>query len=531
MRARGFLFALLLSTLAAIVTPAAIQQQPASSRAAAAGGTACDKLTALQIPNVTVKSATFMAEGTFKLPGRGGAADSDGDAPASAPRVPAFCRVIAVATPTDDSVINFEVWLPPADRWNGKFNGVGNGGYSGAIGHSAMIRALNRGYATASTDTGHTGGDMTFGAGHPEKVKDWAYRAIHEMTDAAKLIIRNGAGKFPEHSYFTGCSTGGHQALSEAQRFPLDYDGIVAGDPASNRIRQTVGFLWSWLATHDEQGTLILPAEKLPMITAAAVAACDTIDGLTDGLIDDPRKCHFDPVALLCKSGDGPSCLTQPQVDAVRKVYDGARSPRTGEQLFSGWPRGSEGFNTGSWRTYITAPREPMRVDLFRTFLFHNPDWHWRTIDWDRDLAYAEQRISFMSAVDRDLRPFRDRGGKLLMYTGWADPVVPAPDTAAYYEAVADTMGGVARTKEFFRFFAAPGMGHCSGGYGPNTFDALAALEQWVEKGIAPDTLLATQSSGGKATRSRPLCTYPQVARYRGTGSVDDAASFRCVNP
>jgi feruloyl esterase len=490
----------------------------------AAAGTACTSLAALTIPGVTVRSATLVAGGPFTAPGA-----------QTAMTLPAFCRVEATARPTSDSDIKFEVWIPPADWWNGKFEGVGNGGYSGAIGYTAMAAALRRGYATASTDTGHVGDDMKFGQGHPEKVIDWAWRSIHVMTDAAKLMVRSHAGRLPDRSYFNGCSSGGHQALSEAQRFPDDYDGIVAGDPANNRIRQTFAFLWSWIATHTSDGQPIIPAAKLPIITKAAVEACDALDGLKDGLIDDPRRCHFDPGRLLCHAAaDDATCLTQPQVDAVRKMYEGVRSPRNGEPIFAGWPRGSEAFGESpiqSWRTYVMDPAEPMRVGFFRYFLFHDPNWDWHTIDWDRDLAYAEQKLPFMHAVERDLTPFKKRGGKLLMYTGWADPVVPPQDTASYYEAVVKTMGGYEKTREFFRFFAAPGMGHCSGGPGPNQFDALAALEQWVEKGIAPDRLIASHISNGKVDRTRPLCMYPLVARWKGTGSSDDAANFACVAP
>lgn len=514
------------------VIPAAtvgvIAKTPGASASGAAGGTPCASLAALTIPNITVKSATVVPAGAFTPPG------------AQSPMtVPAFCRVEATARPTSDSEIKFEVWIPPADAWNGKFQGVGNGGYSGAISYAAMATALRRGYATASTDTGHAGDDMKFGQGHPEKIIDWAWRSVHVMTDAGKLIVRDHAGKLPDRSYFNGCSSGGHQALAEAQRFPEDYDGIIAGDPANNRIRQTFAFLWSWTATHTKDGQPIIPAAKLPMITKAAIDACDAKDGLKDGIIDDPRRCHFDPAKLVCKNGnsaltgnDDAACLTQAQVEAVKKVYEGVKSPRTGEQIFTGWPRGSEGFGDAalqSWRQYVMDPAEPMRVGFFRYFLFHDPNWDWRTIDWDRDLAYAEQKLPFMHAVDRDLTPFKKHGGKLLMYTGWADPVVPPQDTAAYYEAVAKTMGGFEKTREFFRFFAAPGMGHCSGGPGPNQFDTVAALEQWVEKGAAPDKLVASHITNGKVDRTRPLCLYPLVARWKGVGSTDEAANFSCV--
>jgi feruloyl esterase len=213
-------------------------------------------------------------------------------------------------------------------------------------------------------------------------------------------------------------------------------------------------------------------------------------------------------------------------------MYEGTKNPRTGEVIFTGWPRGSEGFgeNPGqSWRQYVVDPPEPMRVGFFRYWLFHDPNWDYRSIDWERDLAYAEQKLPFMAAVEKDLTPFKKHGGKLLMYTGWSDPVVPPQDTVSYYDGVVKTMGGLAPTRDFYRFFMAPGMGHCAGGPGPNQFDAIGALEQWLEKGAAPDKLIATHSTNGKVDRTRPLCMYPLVARHKGAGSTDEAANFACV--
>ena len=491
--------------------------------AAAPAGTPCAQLTALTIPSVTITAAAEVAAGAFTPPGT-----------QTALTLPAFCRVEATARPTSDSEIKFEVWIPPAEAWNGKFQGVGNGGYQGSISFGAMATALRRGYATASTDTGHTGDDMRFGQGHPEKLIDYGHRAIHVMTESAKLIVRNAAGRFAERSYFVGCSAGGQQALSEAQRYPDDYDGIVAGDPANNRIRQTFGFLASWIATHDADGTPIIPPAKLALLTRSAVAACDAIDGLKDGLIDDPRQCAFDPATVACTSAaDDATCLTAPQVAAAKKMYAGTTHPRTGALIFTGWPRGSEGFGepaSQGWRQYILDPVAPMRSDVFRYWLFHDPNWNFRTVDLERDLAYAEQKLPFLAAVEKDLTPFKKRGGKLLSYTGWLDPVVPPQDTVAYYEGVTTAMGGPAATRDFYRLFMAPGMGHCAGGPGPNQFDALGALEQWVEKGVAPDTMVATHRTAGNVDRTRPLCPYPQVARYTGTGSVDEAANFSCVS-
>jgi feruloyl esterase len=506
---------------AALLTsiPVIVMAQPPRT----APGAACESLVGLTIPGVTIDSATSVAAGAFTPP--------NAQAPLT---LPAFCRIAATARPTSDSEIRFEVWAPPAENWNGRFQGVGNGGYQGSIAYAAMATALRRGYATASTDTGHTGDDMRFAQGHPEKLVDYGWRAIHVMTESAKLIVRNARGRFPDRSYFVGCSAGGHQAMSEVQRFPADYDGVIAGAPAHNRLRQTFGFMWSWTATHDADGRPLLTAASLGLVTKAVNAACDASDGLADGLVEDPRACRFDPASLACRpGGDQATCLTPPQIEAFRKVYAGLKSPRTGEQIYSGLPRGSESFGDAgiqSWRQYVTEPKEPSRIGLFRYFLFHDPSWDLRTLDYDRDLAYAEAALPHLPAVERDLSAFRKRGGKLLMYAGWIDPVVPPQDTAAYYEAVARTMGGEDNVRDFFRLFMAPGMGHCGGGPGPNQFDALTTLEQWVEKGVAPAMLLATHSTNGTVDRTRPLCPWPQVARYKGAGSIDEAANFTCAS-
>jgi feruloyl esterase len=390
-----------------------------------------------------------------------------------------------------------------------------------------MASAIARGYATAGTDTGHTGDQMEFGRGHPEKIIDWAYRAVHVAAELGKLVMRNHYGRFPDRAYFSGCSTGGQQALSEAQRFPQDYDGVVAGDPGNNRVALILGFLWSWTATHADDGSLILPNSKLPAIAKAAVDACDAGDGLKDGLISDPLQCRFDPASLLCRGAETDSCLTEPQAGAVKKVYDGAKNRRTGKQIFAGWARGSE----QGWPQYITSPREPVRVGLFRYFVYDDPNWHWRTFDWDRDVDFVQTQAAVMNATSVDYRAFRARGGKVLMYTGMADPVVPPGDVISYYDAVTRASGGPSETQKSFRFFPVPGMGHCGGGVGANTFDALGALEAWVERGVAPDRIVASHATDGKIDRTRPLCPYPQIGKYDGKGSIDEEKSFKCVAP
>jgi feruloyl esterase len=469
--------------------------------AASLPATTCEGLKSLTLSNAAVTSAAAM--------------------PASN-NLPAYCQVKVVATPVADSEIKLEIWLPAAAAWNGKFVGTGNGGYSGDLSFNDMRTALQRGFATAGSNTGHDGGDLKFGAGHPEKIKDWAYRAVHVMTDAAKQVVRSYYEKAPAHAYFTGCSTGGHQALMEAQRYPTDYDGIVAGDPGNNRIRLNAGFLWGWLAANP-QGQSALPVAKLPMITAATVAACDALDGVKDGLISDPRRCTFDPGALLCKGSETAACLTSSEVSAVRRIYDGAG-------VFAGWARGTEalGGRGGGWAAYFVGRPEPARLDFWRSWVFENPTWDPRTFDFDRDLAIADRKIGFVDANDPNLTAFERNKGKLLMYHGWADPVVPPEDGIRYYESVEAAMGGADKTSSFFRLFLAPGMGHCGGGPGPNTFDSLGALDRWVSDGVAPQKLIASHLTNGAVDRTRPLCPYPQVAKWNGSGSTDDAAQFSC---
>jgi Tannase and feruloyl esterase len=314
---------------------AAALSRPLLGAAPMAPPTACADLARLTVPGVAVSSAEVVPAGPFSPGDRGGTGT-----------VPPFCRVRAVATPSSDSHINIEVWIPAAGSWNGKLLGTANGGFAGSLGYNAMRQGLARGYAVVGTDTGHTGDQLDFAQGHPEQVVDWGYRAVHVMTDLAKLVVRSNQGRFPNHSYFEGCSTGGQQALSEVQRFPDDYDGVVAGDPGNNRVRLILGFLWGWNALHDATGQSILPASKLPAITRAVVAACDTNDGVKDGLIDDPRSCAFNPATMRCTGADSDSCLSKEQVTAVQKVYDGTKNVRTGEVIYPGWIRGSEqGWN------------------------------------------------------------------------------------------------------------------------------------------------------------------------------------------
>lgn len=483
---------------------------------AVAKGTPCAALVDLRLPGVQIESATVVPQDGLVLPGSWKPEPS-----------PTFCRVTATATPTPDSNIRIEIWIPPLDRWNRKLLGVGNGGFSGAIDYRQMKRAVARGYATVGTDTGHRGDQLGFGFDHPEKRIDWAYRSVHVMTAAAKLIVRDNTGRFPAHAYFDGCSTGGQQALSEAQRYPDDYDGIVAGAPGYDRIALIVGFLWSWGATHDAAGQPLLSATQLDALTATATKSCDPEDGLTDGIISNPLRCDFDPSALACDRHPGSDCLTPVQVQAVRKVYSGAKDPRTGAQLFPGWTRGSE----SGWGTYLLQPPEPARLDFFRFWAFDDPHWDWHTFDWDRDVAFIQRHLAFVAATSPDLSRFEARGGRLIMYSGTADPVVPLADVIGYYDQVLRQMGGARATQSFFRYFEVPGMGHCGGGEAPTEFDPLRALDQWIVRGTPPESIVATQTTGHDARRTRPLCPYPSAAHYNGTGGPNSADSFVCRQP
>jgi len=489
---------------------------PAASRS-------CEELASVALDNARVVDAVSVAAGKFTPPG---AAELD---------VPAFCRVRGVATPTADSLINFELWIPPSGEWNGKFLATGNGGYSPALSWSDMARGLARGYAVVGGDTGHQTGnpnDMLWGVGHPEKITDWGTRSIHAITQAAKPLVAALRGRPASRSYYMGCSTGGHQGYAEVQRYPEDFDGVIAGAPGNNRTALNVGFMWQFLANHapNDNTRPILTVEKIRLATRTAVAACDGIDGVTDGVIDDPRRCtpdKFNIESLRCTGEDAPGCLTGPQIDAMNKMYAGPSNPRTGSQIYPGWPIGSESGWNAYWGT-----TEPTRADFWRYWVFDDPKWNWWTFDFDRDLAYAMAKISpLVDHVNPDISAFKARGGKLLVYNGWADPVVNALDTIAYYDKVRAAQGGQAATDEFFRLFLVPGMGHCGGGNGTSTFDALAALDDWVDKGLPPERIEASRVAGGAVDRTRPLCPYPRVARYDGSGSIDHASSFSCVMP
>jgi feruloyl esterase len=469
------------------------------------------------LPDATVTMAQSVAAGAFKAPAGGGRGGGTNMAD-----LPAFCQVAATLKPTGDSDIKIEVWLP-ASGWNGKFQAVGNGGWNGNVDQNALAGALRRGYASASTDTGHTGGGGAW-MQNQEKLVDYGYRAVHEMTVKAKAIINEFYGSPAKLAYFNGCSAGGRQALKAAQKYPDDFDGIVAGAPALNATGRAAFAMWVAQNLRKEEGSFI-PASKYQAIHNAVLQACDMNDGVKDGVVENPRACKFDPKVLACTAGDSDSCLTPPQVEAARKMYEPVKHARTGREIFPGLSYGSElGWNTfGGQNPFAVA------TQMYQFMVFKDPNFDVKSLNFDAHADLVDKiENGVINAMDTNLRPFAASNGKLLVYHGWADPQIPAESSVQYYQRVLDTMGGAGKVKDNARLFMVPGMNHCGNGPGTTTFDMLAALEQWVEQGKAPDSIAASRVAGGKTERTRPLCAYPQVATYKGSGSTDDAANFTC---
>jgi feruloyl esterase len=468
----------------------------------------CESLAALKVANTTITSAPVDAGTTIA-----------GDV--AVPR--AFCRVAATLRPSPDSQITVELWLPSSD-WNGKFVAVGNGAFNGTINYGALRTHLSRGYATASTDTGHTGGGAQWALGHPEKAIDFGWRAVHEMTEVAKRIVAAYYDRAPRFSYWNGCSAGGRQAMQAAQRFPDDFDGIIAGAP---------GLDWTGRATQAvriEQRLETLEAARLlapqrQLLHRGVITACDALDGVKDGLIESPERCTFDPGSLRCEGANRSECLTTEQVETARLIYSSPANPKSGRAI-TGLAYGSElGWTDLGW----TASARATGLDQFRYLVFADPAWTIQRFNFDTDIVRAEEADrGTINALDPNLRPFIASGGKLIQYHGWSDPQISPGNSTQYYRRVAEAVGGGEAMQSSYRLFMAPGMGHCGGGQGPNTFDMLGALEAWVEQGQAPDRITASHSTNGKVDRTRPLCPYPQVAVYKGTGSTDEAASFAC---
>jgi hypothetical protein len=464
------------------------------------------------------------------------------------------CRIVGEANPTADSRIGFEVWMPPASTWNGKFQAEGSGGSAGSISPGPMLTALKAGYATMSTDNGHVtdpnasngGNEQGWALGHPEKMVDFAYRALHVSTVAAKEIIQDFYGKKASESYFVGCSQGGHHALMEATRFPDDYDGIVAGAPAWHWANQMINASWNSRAALLDPNALTDASAAL--LNRRVIADCDAIDGVKDGVIEDPRQCHFSPATLTCKTGDAAGeCLTPVQVAAAEAIYNGAKRS-DGSPIFVGYPRGSE----AQWaRLWAGAAPGGSSFDFFRYSVFQDKNFDNIKFDYDKDTDRAlnakvvgKQTVADVYNVKPDLTAFNRRGGKLIMYHGWADQQISALASVDFYQQIV-AKEGQSRTNGFLKLFMLPGIFHCMGGPGTGNFgaagpaiqddaqhDIAKALDVWVTQKKAPESFIGTHLNQSKvADRTRPICAFPAQAKYKGSGDTNDAANFTCAAP
>jgi feruloyl esterase len=486
--------------------------------------TACDQLTLLPLPHATVTSATEVAAGAFTPPTAGGR----GIAPALAKTMAAlqpFCRVAITSTPTTDSDIKIEVWLPTRS-WNGKLQAVGNGGWAGTISYSAMAAAMTQAYATVSTDTGHMTPGASFAVGHPEKLADYAHRSLHEMAINAKVIVDAFYGKPATASVWNGCSTGGNQGLTLASMYPDDFDAIIAGASPDPRARLHGVRLLAHGIVHRTPDSYI-PPEKYSVIHNAVMDACDAKDGVKDGVLENPPACRFDPQVLACKGADSPSCLTSEQVATARALVSEVKHPQTGNVLYP--PLLQQGSEL-NWATLAGPQPFGNAAEAYKFLVASDPSWDPTTFRPESDIELTDTKVAVLNTVTPNLKPFFARGGKLLMFHGWNDQQVPAMSSVTYYTRVLDAVGKNAAAKSI-QLYMVPGMNHCQGGIGTDTFDKIGAMEEWMARGTAPAAIVASHATDGKVDRTRPLCPYPQVAVYKGSGSTDDAASFACRSP
>ena len=484
----------------------------------------CDRLTSLKLPNATVTSASEVAAGAFTPPAAPGRGVAPAVAKAMAELQP-FCRVAITSTPSADSDIKIEVWLP-GRSWNGKLQAVGNGGWAGTISYPAMAAALARGYATASTDTGHSTPGASFAVGHPEKLVDYAHRSLHETAITAKVIVEAFYGKPAAAALWNGCSTGGNQGLTLASMYPNDFDAIVAGAPPDVRSRVHAVRLVMHRFVH-RTPTSHIPPEKYPAIHKAVLNACDAKDGVQDGVIEHPPACKFDPAVLQCKDGDGPACLTSEQVETARALYADVRDPKTRQILYSPLLQpGSELL----WNALAGPQAFSNAVETYRHLVAKDASWNPSQFDPALDVERMDTDAAVLNTAGHNLKPFFARGGKLLLYHGWSDQQNPASTSVNYFERVVKAVGKGTVGKSI-QLYMVPGMNHCQGGVGTDTFDKIAAVEEWMAKGTAPAEIIASHATDGKIDRTRPVCPYPQVAVYKGSGSTDEASNFSCRNP
>lgn len=480
----------------------------------------CEQLGTLDTGYTEIVSAGTVAAGAFEPPaGRG---RFGGFGQQAYEGLSAFCRVVAISRPAEGSEIGIEVWLPDTG-WNGKLQTVGNGGWAGSIGHSTMAGALTDGYAVAATDTGHQGGTPDFLFEHPDKLIDFSHRAVHETAVLAKQVIAAFYERPHERAYFTGCSTGGRQALTAAQRYPEDFDGIVAGAAAyyPSHIHGTQVWIGA-ISNRSEEARLT--GDQFSLLNEASIAACDTIDGVADGVIENPQQCDFDPATLACPAAGGTACLNPEQVETARLAYRGP-TDGNGASVFSGLTRGSEsGWNTLSGTQPLSIARETYEILVYGD----DPDWDWRSFDPVNDIDTAVERIGpLMNSADPDISEFVGHGGKLILYHGWNDSGIPPGGTIRYYDAVSDSLGAEL-ADDNVRLFMVPGMGHCAGGTGTDRFDLIATLDNWIDTDEAPERVEAARIVGGETVRTRPLCAWPAAADYDGNGSTDEAENFSC---
>ncbi|HEV2674656.1 MAG TPA: tannase/feruloyl esterase family alpha/beta hydrolase [Aliidongia sp.] len=486
----------------------------------------CESLAGLKVPNTTITAAISVPAGLYTAP--------DGS---TYPNMPAFCRVAATVSTQPTEAVKIEVWLP-ATTWNRRFEGLGSGGFGGSITYSALAPAVQSGFAAANTDTGHEGGTVgAIGqslpwAQNPVSLTDWGHSSIHLMSDSAKAILQAFYQRKADYAYYDGCSTGGAEAMEEAVYYPDDYDGIHAGSPGMDYSHLMMSFLWGALPSAKNPAAA-LGAPQLALLHQAVLGACQADDGSIagDSFLNDPRKCHFDPAVLQCKQGQDPgTCLSVAQTQAARTLYSPVTNPQTGLVLYPGFARGSE----DNWSLIQGALVPFFAQPLLANTVFDNPNWDWTSFNFASDARLVDRKLSpSITAISPDLSRFRAHGGKLIMTQGWDDPLNAQTLPIEYYNSVLATDPDVERVQRFYRLFMAPGMGHCGGGPGPNTFDTTAALQAWVEHDQAPAKLIATKyvndlPADGVAM-TRPLCPYPQRAAYRGKGSTSVAASYSCV--
>lgn len=495
-------------------------------------------------PNTTITTVQSVAAGTFVTPTT---------PPTSLTGLPQFCRVAGFSTPTNDSHISFEVWIPETG-WNSKFLFAACGGFCGSISYFEMAEPLRRGYAVAATDQGHVAAvntDANWANGHPQKVIDYGYRADKETTDIAKELIAAYEQRGIARSYFLGCSGGGREALMEAQRYPDDFDGIIVGSPANYWTHLFTAFVWDQQALYATKAGDLSQAD-LNVLSGAVLAQCVGRDGglATDKFLNNPPACHFDPSKLLCNGKNGAACLSQDKITAIEKIFSGPPG------IFPGFALGGDEANlAANWPAFMTGGTNPAVSyqalygnGYFENMVFPNTGWTPETFSADYNAAHADAKDStILNSIDPDLNPFKSHGGKMIQYVGWSDPIITPQNDINYHKSVAEVLGKKG-TAEFYRLFVVPGMGHCGGGPGANAFgqgvngpnpsdpadDILSALDRWVESSVAPESITATKYVNDDPTQGiafqRPLCTYPKFARYKGTGAPTAASSFECVS-